>query len=152
MEVILLEKVYKLGDLGDKVKVKPGHGRNYLIPSGKAVPATKDNVARFEARKAELEKQQQEAMAAANTRVGKLQSVVVTIARKSGPEGKLFGSVGTIDIAEAVVADGIELEKHEIRMPEGPIRATGEYEFDVQLHADVSTSIKVIVVPEETAA
>ena len=152
MEVILLEKVYKLGDLGDKVKVKPGHGRNYLIPSGKAVPATKDNVARFEARKAELEKQQQEAMAAANTRVGKLQSVVVTIARKSGPEGKLFGSVGTIDIAEAVVADGIELEKHEIRMPEGPIRATGDYEFDVQLHADVSTSIKVIVVPEETAA
>ncbi len=151
MEVILLEKVYKLGELGDKVNVKPGYGRNYLIPSGKAVSATKDNVAMFEARKAELEKQQQEALAAANSRAEKLQSVAVTIARKAGSEGKLFGSVGTIDIAESVGAEGTELEKHEIRMPEGPIRATGEYEFDVQLHADVTTSIKVIVVPEEEA-
>ena len=152
MEVILLEKVYKLGKLGDKVKVKPGYGRNYLIPSGKAVSATKDNIAIFEVRKAELEKQQQEAMAAANARIEKLQSVSVTIARKAGSEGKLFGSVGTIDIAEAVVAKGIRLEKHEIRMPEGPIRATGQYEFDIQLHAAVSTSIKVTVVPEEDVA
>lgn len=149
MEVILLEKVYNLGELGDKVKVKPGYGRNYLIPSGKAVSATKENVAMFEERKAELEKQQQEALAAANSRAEKLKDVSVTITRKAGSEGKLFGSVGTIDIAEAVSATGTELEKHEIRMPEGPIRVTGEYEFDVQLHADVTTMIKVIVAPEE---
>ncbi len=149
MEVILLEKVYKLGDLGDKVKVKPGYGRNYLIPSGKAVSATRENVAMFEERKAELEKQQQEALAAATARAETLKDVSVTISRKAGSEGKLFGSVGTIDIAEAVVATGVELEKHEIRLPEGPVRSTGDYEFDVQLHADVMTTIKVTVVPEE---
>lgn len=151
MEVILLEKVYNLGELGDKVKVKPGYGRNYLIPSGKAVSATKENVAKFEERKAELEKQQQEALAAANARAEKLKDVSVSIARKAGGEGKLFGSVSTIDISEAVTATGTELEKHEIRMPEGPIRATGEYEFDVQLHADVMTTIKVVVIEEEEA-
>lgn len=151
MEVILLEKVYNLGELGDKVKVKPGYGRNYLIPSGKAVSATKENVAKFEERKAELEKQQQEALAAANVRAEKLKDVSVSIARKAGGEGKLFGSVSTIDISEAVTATGTELEKHEIRMPEGPIRATGEYEFDVQLHADVMTTIKVVVIEEEEA-
>ncbi len=149
MEVILLEKVHKLGDLGDKVKVKPGYGRNYLIPSGKAVSATSENVAMFEERKAELEKQQQEALAAATVRAEKLKDVSVTISRKAGSEGKLFGSVGTIDIAEAVAATGAELEKHEIRLPEGPVRSTGDYEFDVQLHADVTTTIKVTVVPEE---
>lgn len=151
MEVILLEKVYNLGELGDKVNVKPGYGRNYLIPSGKAVSATKENVAKFEERKAELEKQQQEALAAANARAEKLKDVSVSIARKAGGEGKLFGSVSTIDISEAVTATGTELEKHEIRMPEGPIRATGEYEFDVQLHADVMTTIKVVVIEEEEA-
>ena len=149
MEVILLEKVHKLGDLGDTVKVKPGYGRNYLIPSGKAVSATSENVAMFEERKAELEKQQQEALAAATVRAEKLKDVSVTISRKAGSEGKLFGSVGTIDIAEAVAATGAELEKHEIRLPEGPVRSTGDYEFDVQLHADVTTTIKVTVVPEE---
>ncbi|MEQ8289268.1 MAG: 50S ribosomal protein L9 [Gammaproteobacteria bacterium] len=151
MEVILLEKVYNLGELGDKVNVKPGYGRNYLIPSGKAVSATKENVAKFEERKAELEKQQQEALAAANARAEKLKDVSISIARKAGGEGKLFGSVSTIDISEAVTATGTELEKHEIRMPEGPIRATGEYEFDVQLHADVMTTIKVVVIEEEEA-
>ena len=151
MEVILLEKVYNLGELGDKVKVKPGYGRNYLIPSGKAVSATKENVAKFEERKAELEKQRQEALAAANARAEKLKDVSVSISRKAGSEGKLFGSVGTIDISEAVAASGYELEKHEIRMPEGPIRTTGDYEFDVQLHADVVTTIKVAVIPEEEA-
>lgn len=149
MEVILLEKVYNLGELGDKVNVKPGYGRNYLIPSGKAVSATKENVAKFEERKAELEKQQQEALAAANARAEQLKDVSVSIARKAGGEGKLFGSVSTIDISEAVTATGTELEKHEIRMPEGPIRATGEYEFDVQLHADVMTTIKVVVIEEK---
>ena len=149
MEVILLEKVYNLGELGDKVKVKPGYGRNFLIPSGKAVSATKENVAMYEEKKAELEKQQQEALATANARADKLKDVSVTIARKAGSEGKLFGSVGTVDIAEAVTAAGTNLEKQKIRMPEGPIRALGEYEFDIQLHADVMTTIKVVVVAEE---
>lgn len=149
MEVILLEKVHKLGELGDQVKVKPGFGRNYLIPSGKAVSATADNVAKFDARRAELEKQQQEAMTAAAARAEKLNDVSVSVARKAGAEGKLFGSVGTIDIAEAVTATGVELAKHEIRLPEGPIRSTGEFELVVQLHADVAATIKVNVVPEE---
>jgi len=149
MEVILLEKVYNLGELGDKVKVKPGYGRNFLIPSGKAVSATKEKVAMFEERRAELEKQQQEALSIATSRAEKFKEVTVTIAKKAGSEGKLFGSIGTIDIAESVSALGTELEKQEIRMPEGPIRAIGEYEFDIQLHADVSASIKVVVVAEE---
>ena len=151
MEVILLEKVHKLGNLGDQVKVKPGYGRNYLIPSGKAVSATTDNIAKFDARRAELEKQQQEVLALANARSEKLSVVSITIARKAGSEGKLFGSVGTIDIADTVTASGVELAKHEIRLPEGPLRNTGEYDIDVQLHADVTTTIKVIVVPEEDA-
>lgn len=151
MEVILLEKVHKLGDLGDQVKVKPGYGRNYLIPSGKAVSATAENITKFDARRAELEKQQQEASSTANTRAEKLNAVSVSIARKAGSEGKLFGSVGTIDIAEAVTASGVELVKHEIRLPEGPIRSIGEYELTVQLHADVSATIKVSVVLEEDA-
>ena len=151
MEVILLEKVHKLGNLGDQVKVKPGYGRNYLIPSGKAVSATAENIAKFDARRAELEKQQQEALATASARAEKLNVVSVTIARKAGAEGKLFGSVGTIDIADAVTAAGTELAKHEIRLPEGPIRSTGEFEIDIQLHADVSATIKVIVVAEEEA-
>ena len=149
MDVILLEKVHKLGDLGDQVKVKPGFGRNYLIPSGKAVSATAENIAKFDARRAELEKQQQEALSAATARADKLNGISVSIARKAGSEGKLFGSVGTIDIAETVTAAGAELAKHEIRLPEGPIRSTGDYELAVQLHADVSATIKVSVVPEE---
>ncbi len=149
MEIILLEKVHKLGALGDRVNVKPGFGRNYLIPSGKAVSATADNIAKFDARRAELEKQQQEASAAASVRAEKLNEVNVSIARKAGEEGKLFGSVGTADIAEAVKATGVELAKHEIRLPEGPIRSVGEFELDVQLHADVTVTIKVNVVPEE---
>jgi large subunit ribosomal protein L9 len=149
MEVILLEKVHKLGELGDQVKVKPGFGRNYLIPSGKAVSATTDNIAKFDARRAELEKQQQESLTAATARAEKLSAVSVSIARKAGAEGKLFGSVGTIDIAEAVTESGVELAKQEIRLPDGPLRSTGEFEVDVQLHADVIATIKVSVVPEE---
>lgn len=149
MEVILLEKVHKLGELGDQVKVKPGFGRNYLIPSGKAVSATVDNIARFDARRAELEKQQQESLASATARAEKLNTVSISVARKAGTEGKLFGSVGTIDIAEAVTESGVELAKHEIRLPDGPIRSTGEFEIDIHLHADVSATIKVNVVPEE---
>jgi large subunit ribosomal protein L9 len=149
MEIILLEKVHKLGALGDRVNVKPGFGRNYLIPSGKAVSATTDNIAKFDARRAELEKQQQEASATATARAEKLNEVNVSIARKAGEEGKLFGSVGTADIAEAVTATGVELTKQEIRLPEGPIRSIGELELDVQLHADVIATIKVNVVAEE---
>ena len=149
MEVILLEKVHKLGELGDQVKVKPGFGRNYLIPSGKAVSATVDNIAKFDARRAELEKHQQESLTAATARAEKLNSVSISIARKAGAEGKLFGSVGTIDIADTVVESGVELAKHEIRLPDGPIRSTGEFEVDVHLHADVSAKIKVNVVAEE---
>ncbi len=149
MEIILLEKVHKLGLLGDRVKVKPGFGRNYLIPSGKAVSATADNIAKFDARRAELEKQQQEAAAVATARAEKLNEVNVSIARKAGEEGKLFGSVGTADIAGAVTESGVELSKHEIRLPEGPIRSLGELELDVQLHADVIATIKVNVVAEE---
>lgn len=149
MEVILLEKVHKLGALGDRVNVKPGFGRNYLIPSGKAVSATADNIAKFDARRAELEKQEQDALNEANARAEKLNTTVVSIARKAGDEGKLFGSVGTADIAEAVTATGVELSKQEIRLPEGPIRSIGEIELNVQLHADVSATIKVNVVAEE---
>lgn len=152
MEIILLEKVHKLGALGDRVNVKPGFGRNYLIPSGKAVSATTDNIAKFDARRAELEKQQQEAVSLATARAEKLDGIVVSIARKAGDEGKLFGSVGTADIAEAVTATGTELAKNEIRLPEGPIRSIGELEFDIQLHADVTATIKVNVVAEEENA
>jgi len=149
MEIILLEKVHKLGALGDRVNVKPGFGRNYLIPSGKAVSATVDNIAKFDARRAELEKQQKEAAATATARAEKLNAVSVSIARKAGEEGKLFGSVGTADIADAVTESGVELAKQEIRLPEGPIRSLGEIELVVQLHADVTATIKVNVVAEE---
>jgi len=149
MEVILLEKVHKLGELGDQVKVKPGFGRNYLIPSGKAVSATVDNIAKFDARRAELEKNQQESLSASTARAEKLNAVSISIARKAGTEGKLFGSVGTIDISDAVTAEGVELAKQEIRLPDGPIRSIGEFEVDIHLHADVSAKIKVNVVPEE---
>ena len=149
MEVILLEKIHKLGDLGEQVKVKSGFGRNYLIPTGKAISATAENVEKFEAQRAELEKAQAEALAAATVRVEKLQDVVVTITRKAGAEGKLFGSVGTADISEAVKATGVELAKKEIRLPEGSLRTLGEFEIGVHLETDVDTKIKVNIVAEE---
>ncbi len=149
MEVILLEKIHKLGDLGQQVKVKSGYGRNYLIPTGKAISATAENVEKFEAQRTELEKAQAEASGVATARVEKLQDVVVTITRKAGTEGKLFGSVGTADIIEAVTATGVELAKKEIRLPEGSLRTLGEFEIGVHLEADVETKIKVNVVAEE---
>ncbi len=149
MEVILLEKIHKLGDLGQQVKVKSGYGRNYLIPTGKAVSATQENVEKFEAQRTELEKAQAEASAVATARVEKLQDVVVTITRKAGTEGKLFGSVGTADIIEAVTATGVELAKKEIRLPEGSLRTLGEFEIGVHLETDVDTKIKVNIVAEE---
>lgn len=148
MNVILLEKVHNLGDLGDNVSVKAGYGRNYLIPKGMAVPATTDNVAKFEARRAELEKVAAEKLAAAETRKQQMADLVVTIAHKAGEEGKLFGSVGTADVASAIVGAGVEVAKREIRMPEGVIRQVGEYNIDVELHSDAVATVKVNVVAE----
>lgn len=149
MEVILLDKVENLGSLGDKVKVRPGYARNFLIPKGKAKYATAANLAEFEARRADLEKAAADLVAAAEARREKLDGAQVNITAKSGTEGKLFGSVGTLDIAEAFKVQGIELEKREIRMPDGAIRQAGEYEFAVHLHSDVNATIKVNVIGEE---
>lgn len=149
MEVILLEKIQNLGNLGDQVKVKSGYGRNYLIPHGKAVSATPANIEKFEAKRAELEKMQADQLEKAQLRAGQLNEVSITITRKAGSEGKLFGSVGTMDISEAVKQTGVELAKHEVRLPYGPFRTTGEYAVDVHLHADVEASIKLVIAAEE---
>lgn len=149
MEVILLEKVRNLGGLGDQVKVKSGYGRNYLIPKGKAVMATKDNVAKFEERRAELEAKAAEQQAAAQGRAEKLAALgVVTIVARAGDEGKLFGSVTASDVADAVTAAGVEVSKSEVKMPEGALRHTGEFELQVHLHTDVAQNITVQVVAE----
>ncbi|KZY60931.1 50S ribosomal protein L9 [Oleiphilus sp. HI0071] len=148
MEVILLEKVGKLGGLGDKVTVKSGFGRNFLVPFGKAVPANAENVAQFEARRAELEKAAAEKLAAAEARAAELNEKSVTITSKAGDEGKLFGSIGVRDVADAVTAAGTEVSKSEVRLPEGPIRAVGDYEIDIQLHSDVTATINLAVVAE----
>ncbi len=149
MEVILLEKVENLGDLGDKVAVRSGYARNFLVPSGKAKYATAENIAEFEARRAELEKAAAEALANAKARGEKLDGMEITITMKSGGEGKLFGSVGTMDIAEAVTANGVELAKREVRLPEGVIRMAGEYDIALHLHSDVDASIKLTIIGEE---
>lgn len=148
MEVILLEKVRNLGALGDKVNVRPGYGRNFLIPQGKAVPATKSNVEKFEVRRAELEKAAQEKLAGAEERKAKLEELSVTISAKAGDEGKLFGSIGTRDIALAITEAGVETAKAEVRLPEGAIRSAGDYEIELQLHTDVVATVKLAVVPE----
>lgn len=148
MKVILLQKVANLGSLGDQVSVKPGFGRNYLIPYGKAVPATEDNIAAFEAKRAEYEAKAAAVLAAANARLQSLEGASVTILANASAEGKLFGSVGARDISEAFTAIGMKIEKSEVVMGEGPIRRTGEFEVVVHLHADVETVVKVIVAPE----
>ncbi len=148
MQVILLDKVANLGKLGEEVKVRPGYGRNYLIPNGKAVMATPDNKAYFEERRAELEKASADALTAAQARADQLNDVTVEIARKAGDEGKLFGSVGTVDIAEAISATGAEVNKQEVRLPEGALRNIGEYDIELHLHADVNTTVKVKVIAE----
>lgn len=149
MEVILLDNVGKIGDLGDKVNVKAGYGRNYLIPQGKAVPATKENVETFEARRAELEKASKDKLVAAQSRAKELAELELTIAVKAGEEGKLFGSIGTRDLADVITSSGVEISKSEVNLPEGPLRQTGEYEIDLQLHPEVLATVTVIVVPEE---
>ncbi|NIP74179.1 MAG: 50S ribosomal protein L9 [Gammaproteobacteria bacterium] len=148
MEVILLEKVDNLGDLGERVHVRAGYGRNYLLPKGKATMASEENIKLFEQRRAELEKTAQEALAAAQARREQLEGMTVTITAKAGEEGKLFGSIGPADIAEALGRAGVEVEKKELRMPGGLIRVTGEYEVVVHLHTDVEAAVKVAVEAE----
>jgi large subunit ribosomal protein L9 len=148
MEVILLEKTGKLGTIGDKVTVKAGYGRNYLLPHGKAVAATAANVAEFETRRAELEKAAAEKLAAAEARAAQLAELSITIEANAGDEGKLFGSIGANDIAEAIVAAGVEVVKAEVRLPEGALRDLGEYEINVQVHSDVTQAVKLSVVAE----
>jgi large subunit ribosomal protein L9 len=149
MDIILLDKIANLGGLGDKVSVKAGYARNFLFPQGKAVPATKANIEKFEARRAELEAKIAEALNAAQARAEKLDALEnVTIAAPAGDEGKLFGSVGTRDIAEAITAAGVDVTKAEVKLPTGTLRETGEYEIDLQLHSDVTTSVKLIIIAE----
>lgn len=148
MEVILMERVTGLGDLGDKVRVKNGFGRNYLIPYGKAVSASAANVAKFEERRAELEKAAADRRASAETRATQLAGLKVTIEANAGDEGKLFGSVGTRDIADAITAAGIAVSKAEVRLPLGALRTTGEFEVDVQLHGDITQTITLAIVPQ----
>lgn len=148
MQVILLERIGNLGDIGEEVAVKAGFARNFLIPKGKAVRATEKNRAVFEERRADLERAANEQLATAQDRAAKLEGLAITIVVKAGEEGKLYGSVGTQDIADKVTEEAIEVARSEIRLPEGAIRAVGDYEIDVQLHSDVTQTITVSVVPE----
>ncbi len=149
MNVILLDKVENLGDIGDLVNVKPGYGRNFLIPSGKAALATQANLKEFESRRAELEKNAAEELAAAKAREELVRGMELVVAANAGTEGKLFGSVGPLDIAEAFAKVGVEVARSEIRMPEGPIHEIGDFVLGLHLHSDVDTEFTVKVVPEE---
>lgn len=148
MEVILLQKVENLGNLGDKVKVRQGYGRNFLIPKGKAKPATAANIQYFEERRAELEQAAAEVVAAAEARKAQLEGLTVTINAKAGEEGKLFGSVGTADIADAVTQAGVAIARPEVRLPQGAIRSVGEYDIELHLHTDVNATVKVVIAAE----
>jgi large subunit ribosomal protein L9 len=148
MEIILMDKVGNLGNLGDVVKVKDGYARNFLIPQGMAKRATQANIAAFAEKKAELERVAAEKLAAAQVRAAKLEGYALQIAQKAGVDGRLFGSVGNVDIAEALVAQGFDVHKAEIRLPEGPFKTVGEYEVVIGLHTDVTANIKVAVVAE----
>ena len=146
MNVILLENVENLGSIGDLVKVKPGYGRNYLLPQGKAALATPENMKEIEARRAELEKAAAEELAAARSRAGAIEGMELVIPANAGPEGKLFGSVGPIDIADAFEKVQVEVERSEIRMPEGPIQELGEFSVGVHLHPEVDVEISLRIV------
>jgi large subunit ribosomal protein L9 len=148
MEIILLEKIANLGAMGEKVNVKSGYGRNYLIPQGKATPATADNIAEYEARRADLEKAAAEALAAAEVRRDALFEKVITIVSKAGDEGKLFGSIGTADIASVISEQLIAVERNEVRLPDGAFRTTGEHDVQLQLHTDVNVVVKLIIEAE----
>jgi large subunit ribosomal protein L9 len=148
MEVILLEKIANLGGLDDKVTIKAGYGRNYLIPTGKAVAATPQKIAEFEARRAELEKAAAEKLAAAQARADAISKLKIVITHKAGDEGRLFGSVGTHNIAEAITAAGVAVEKSEVRLPHGAIRHVGEFPIDINLHSDVVVTLPITIAAE----
>ncbi len=149
MEIILLQKVANLGNIGDRVKVKSGYGRNFLLPQGKATLATADNVAKFEARRAEFEKVARTELESAQRRATKLAGFKLTLTAKAGSEGKLFGSVGTSDIAAGAKAAGHDIERAEVRLPGGPIRQAGEHLVQLHLHTDITVEMPLIIVPEE---
>jgi large subunit ribosomal protein L9 len=149
MQVILMEKVANLGELGDVVKVKDGYARNFLIPEGKAKRATPDNLKAFESRRADLEKAQSEQLAKAQERGAKLEGLTVQITQKAGPDGRLFGSVTNYDIVEALKKEGHEVERANIRMPQGPLKQVGEYPLQIALHTDVTATVKVAVLGEQ---
>lgn len=148
MDIILLQRIKNLGKLGDKVSVKAGYGRNFLIPQGKAVAATEANTAAFEARRAELEREEAEVLAAAQARAEKLNEVNIVITAKAGDEGKLFGSIGTRDIADALTNAGLAVDRAEVRLPNGALRHTGEFNVAIQLHHDVAAEVLVTIVSE----
>jgi large subunit ribosomal protein L9 len=149
MDIILLQKVANLGNIGDRVKVKSGFGRNYLLPAGKATLATPDNIARFEARRAELERAAREHLSSAEERATAMKDFKLVIAAKAGTEGKLFGSIGTSDIAEACSKAGFKVQRSEVRLPNGPLRTLGEHSVMLHLHADIDVPLAVSIVAEE---
>ncbi len=149
MEVILLQKVANLGNIGDRVKVRSGFGRNFLLPQGKATLATPENIARFEARRAELERLAREHLQSAEDRAAAMKDFKLTIQAKAGTEGKLFGSIGTADIAEAGTRDGFRIERSEVRLPNGPLRVLGEHLVSLHLHADIDVPLHVSIIAEE---
>ena len=149
MNIILLDKIANLGGLGDKVTVKSGYARNFLFPQGKAVPATKTNVEKFEQRRAELEAKIAEQLKASEAKAAKINALEnVTIAAPAGDEGKLFGSVGTRDIAQAITDAGVDVTKAEVKLPVGTLRETGEFDIDIQVHAEVTTTVKLLIIAE----
>lgn len=149
MNIILLDKIANLGGLGDQVNVKSGYARNFLFPQGKAVPATKANVEKFEQRRAELEAKIAEELSAAQARADKISALEnITIAAPAGDEGKLFGSIGTRDIAQAITDAGVEVTKAEVKLPDGTLRETGEFDIDIQVHADVMTKVTLAIIAE----
>ncbi len=148
MQIILLENIVNLGGLGDTVNVRAGYARNFLLPQGKAVPATKANLEEFEARRAELEAQAAAKLAEAEARKVQIEALELSVAVKAGDEGKLFGSLGNRDIADLIVAAGVEVTKAEVRLPEGPLRTLGSFDITVQLHAEVTADLKLQVVAE----
>ena len=145
MEIILLEKIENVGSIGDRVKVRPGYARNFLIPQGKATFATPENIAKFEAMRAELEKKAAGELAAAQARAKPFEGLTLKVEAQAGPEGRLFGSVGTTDIVTACAKQGIEIERNEVRMPDGPLRSVGEHTVDIHLHSDVNIALTVFV-------